>query len=170
LTKREQQELAMLTYMQGSDCEAFHTVNTVKIYDAATFDDSATVSIPGASSESKAAAQVAKIVDGSSTNLGVEDGEVMIEIDNTNADLTPLCLLILMDAFNDSYDQVYGIDTMTVILESEQVIPGDVTTLSTAPGFRFKTYWVRNNRREPWAIRFGDGRATFLNIPFKLTS
>jgi hypothetical protein len=34
LTKRELQELAMLTYMQGSDCEAFHTVNTVKIYDA----------------------------------------------------------------------------------------------------------------------------------------
>ena len=79
--------------------------------------------------------------------LGGEDGEVMIEIDNTNADLTPLCRLILMDAFNDSYDQVYGIDTMTVILESEQVIPGDITTLSTAAGFRFKTYWVSNNRR-----------------------
>ncbi|KAI2503475.1 hypothetical protein MHU86_10944 [Fragilaria crotonensis] len=141
LTKREQQELAMLAYMQSSECEAFHTVNTVKIYDAASVEDSASIRIPRTSAESKVTAQVAKIVDVAANNVGVEDGEVMIEIDNADAEPTPLCRLILMDAFNDSYDQVYGISSMSVVIESEEVIPGDAAALDATFAFKYKTYW-----------------------------
>jgi hypothetical protein len=44
LTKREQQELAMLTMMQASACDAFHTATTVKIYNAALGGKSASMS------------------------------------------------------------------------------------------------------------------------------
>ena len=137
----------MLTYMQGSECEAFHTINSVKIYDAENSNDSASIVTSSARAESKATAPIAKIVDGATNNLNAEHGQVMIEIDNADADLTPLCRLIFMDAFNDSYDQVYGIDTMKVIIESEEVIPGDAAALTTITGFRFITYWVSDNRR-----------------------
>ena len=137
LTKREQQENAMLAMMKASDCETFHTATTVKIYDAAV------IRVTKASAESKATKQVAKIVDDMTADLSVEEGEVYVEIDSTTGELDSLCRIIFMDAFNDSYDQVYGIDGMTVVIESEKAIPGSVDNL-LAPrgGYLWHTYYV----------------------------
>ena len=78
-------------------------------------------------------------------SLGVEQGEVYVEIDNTIGDLDAKCRLVFMNAFNDSYDQIYGIDGgMSVFIESEEVIPADVKNLAAPPrvGYLWKTYYV----------------------------
>ena len=79
------------------------------------------------------------------SSLGVEEGEVYIEMDTVDGDgdLSPLCRIALMDAFNDAYDQVYSINGMTVVIESEEPIPADVENL-LAPrgGYLWKTYYV----------------------------
>ena len=129
----------MLTMMQASECEAFHTATTVKIF------NDAPIRITEASSFSKVSKQVAKIAVDTEANLSIEEGEVYVEIDNTIGDLDAKCRLVFMNAFNDSYDQIYGIDGgMSVVIESEEVIPGDVKNLAAPPrvGYLWKTYYV----------------------------
>ena len=76
-------------------------------------------------------------------SLGVEEGEVFIEMDNIDGDLSPLCRIVLMDAFNDAYDQVYSINGMTVVIESEEPIAGDdENLLAPRGGYLWHTYYV----------------------------
>ena len=153
--------------MQASACDAFHTATNVKIYNAAI------IRVTEATSGSKATMQVAKIIDDATTNLSTEEGEVYVEIDSTIGDLDSLCRIVFMDAFNDSYDQVYGIDGMTVVIESEEAIPPDVKNLA-APrgGYLWKTYYVsRPECLEPCAFLL---YATlpicqYANMPCQLT-
>ena len=75
--------------------------------------------------------------------LDVEEGEVNIEMDNVDGDISVMCRIVFMDAFNDSYDQVYGVDGMTVVIEAEEPIPADtenhLTRMSTIMWY---TYYV----------------------------
>ena len=81
-------------------------------------------------------------------NLGVEEGEVNIEMDNVDGDISAMCRLVFMDAFNDSYGQVYGVDGMTVVIEAEEPIPADtenhLTRMSTIMWY---TYYVSMESR-----------------------
>jgi hypothetical protein len=133
----------MLTLVQNSDCAAFHAVTAVKIFSAATSKDTAIIHISDSSSESKNTAQIARVVGDATKKLDVEEGEVNIEMDNVDGDISAMCRIVFMDAFNDSYGQVYGVDGMTVVIEAEEPIPADtenhLTRMSTIMWY---TYYV----------------------------
>jgi hypothetical protein len=69
----------------------------------------------------------------------------MVEIDHTAGDdLSQECRMILIDAFSDSFQQVYGVDGMHALIESEETIPnrdGNQSNLKYY-GALWRMYWV----------------------------
>ena len=60
----------------------------------------------------------------STKNLSTRYGEIMVEIDHTAGDdLSEECRMTLVDAFTDSFAQVYGVDGMHALIESEDTFP-----------------------------------------------
>ena len=52
------------------------------------------------------------------------EGELSIEVSPTiGADMSVVCNMILLQAFDASYKQVYGYDGMMVAIEAETVVP-----------------------------------------------
>ena len=126
----------MLALIQSSDCDAYHTSTGV------TF-----------TTETNTGAQAVKSVNHQTDNLGTVNGELVIDVVGVdgNDELPASCHLALMDAFNDSYDQIYGVDSMTMVIESEEIVPAvdaDANTKATANvsvtrRYQYRTYWVR---------------------------
>jgi len=117
--KRFEQEEAMLAIAKASDCEAFHSATVVKITDP---DETTKKHLSTA-----------------------RQGEIMVEIDHTAGDdLSEECRMILIDAFSDSFSQVYGVDGMHALIESEQTFPNRDAKQANLQyyGAKWRVYWV----------------------------
>ena len=69
----------------------------------------------------------------------------MVEIDHTAGDdLSEECRMTLVDAFTDSFAQVYGVDGMHALIESEETFPNRDTKQANLQyyGAQWRVYWV----------------------------
>ena len=79
-------------------------------------------------------------------------GEIMVEIDHTAGDdLSEECRMILIDAFSDSFSQVYGVDGMHALIESEQTFPNRDAKQANLQyyGAQWRVYWVSVSGMSP---------------------
>ena len=84
-------------------------------------------------------------VTNSKKNLSTRYGEIMVEIDHTAGDdLSEECRMTLVDAFTDSFAQVYGVDDMHALIESEETFPNRDAKQANLQyyGAQWRVYWV----------------------------